>query len=62
MNDLQPKECITGLRTELEAKGAPVKDGWWGYRLLVIDDPDGNQVFFNYSNKPASLKTDRVQA
>jgi hypothetical protein len=35
---------------ELEAKGAPVKEGWWGYRLLVVDDPDGNQLFFNYPN------------
>jgi hypothetical protein len=26
----------------------------WGYRLLVVDDPDGNQVFFNYPNDPAS--------
>jgi len=22
-------------------------DGQWGYRLFVIDDPDGNQLFFN---------------
>lgn len=33
--------ALDALRTELEAKGAPVKDGRWGYRLLVIDDPDG---------------------
>jgi catechol 2,3-dioxygenase-like lactoylglutathione lyase family enzyme len=39
---------LDALRAELEAKGAPVKDGWWGYRLLVVDDPDGNQLFFNY--------------
>jgi len=30
-----------------------VKDGRWGYRLLVIDDPDGNQLFFNYPNEAA---------
>jgi catechol 2,3-dioxygenase-like lactoylglutathione lyase family enzyme len=36
------------LRAELEAKGVSVKDGSWGYRLLVVDDPDGNQLFFNY--------------
>jgi hypothetical protein len=22
-------------------------------RLLVVDDPDGNQLFFNYPNEPA---------
>ena len=42
------------LRAELERKGVPVKEGWWGYRLLVIDDPDGNQLFFNYPNEKAS--------
>jgi catechol 2,3-dioxygenase-like lactoylglutathione lyase family enzyme len=41
---------ITAVRTELENRGAPVKDGRWGYPLMVIDDPDGNQLFFNYPN------------
>jgi len=40
--------ALDALRAELEAKGVAVKDGSWGYRLLVIDDPDGNQLFFNY--------------
>jgi hypothetical protein len=38
---------------ELEAKGVTVKDGSWGYRLLVVDDPDGNQLFFNYPGETA---------
>ena len=42
--------ALDALRAELEAKKVPVKDGSWGYRLLEIDDPDGNQLFFNYSN------------
>ncbi len=44
--------ALDALRAEFEAKGAPVKEGRWGYRLLVVDDPDGNQLFFNY---PADL-------
>ena len=48
--------ALDALRTELEAQGAPVKDGWWGYQLLVVDDPDGNQLFFNYPNGTASGK------
>jgi catechol 2,3-dioxygenase-like lactoylglutathione lyase family enzyme len=40
--------ALDALRAELEAKGVAVKDGSWGYRLLVVDDPDGNQLFFNY--------------
>lgn len=49
--------AVDALRAELEAKGAPVKEGSWGYRLLVVDDPDGNQLFFNYPTETAS---DRV--
>ena len=43
--------AVDALRAELEAKGAPVKEGSWGYRLLVVDDPDGNQLFFNYPSE-----------
>ena len=45
---------LDALRAEFEANGAAVKDGWWGYRLLVVDDPDGNQLFFNYPKETAS--------
>ncbi len=45
--------ALDALRAELEAKGVAVKEGWWGYRLLVVDDPDGNQLFFNYPNESA---------
>lgn len=43
--------ALNELRAELEAKGVAVKDGSWGYRLLVVDDPDGNQLLFNYPNE-----------
>jgi catechol 2,3-dioxygenase-like lactoylglutathione lyase family enzyme len=48
--------ALDALRAELEAKGVPVKEGWWGYRLLVVDDLDDNQLFFNYPNETASGK------
>jgi uncharacterized glyoxalase superfamily protein PhnB len=48
--------AVDALRVELEAKGVPVKEGSWGYRLLMVDDPDGNQLFFNYPNETASGK------
>ncbi|MGE0740072.1 MAG: VOC family protein [Hyphomonadaceae bacterium] len=44
---------MDAARAELETRGAPVRDGRWGYRLFVIDDPDGNQLFFNYPNDGA---------
>lgn len=54
--------ALDALRTELEAKGIAVKDGRWGYRLLVVDDPDGNQILFNYPAESASGKADQEQA
>jgi hypothetical protein len=54
--------ALTALRAELEAKGVPVKEGSWGYRLLVVDDLDGNQLFFNYPSETASGKIVRDEA
>jgi uncharacterized glyoxalase superfamily protein PhnB len=42
--------ALDKLRVELESKGVDVKEGWWGYRLLVVRDPDGNELYFNYPN------------
>jgi lactoylglutathione lyase len=50
--------ALDALRAELEARGVPVKDGSWGYRLLVVDDPDGNQLLFNYPSETAAAKND----
>ena len=54
--------ALDALRVELEAKGVSVKEGSWGYRLLVVDDPDGNQIFFNYPNETASGEVARGEA
>ena len=54
--------ALDALRAEFEAKGVAVKEGSWGYRLLVVDDPDGNQLFFNYPSDTASGKTLRDEA
>ena len=43
--------ALDALRAEFEIKGVLVKDGSWGYRLLVVDDLDGNQLFFNYPSE-----------
>jgi catechol 2,3-dioxygenase-like lactoylglutathione lyase family enzyme len=43
-------DVLHALRSELEQKGVDVKDGWWGYKLMVIHDPDGNELYFNYPN------------
>jgi catechol 2,3-dioxygenase-like lactoylglutathione lyase family enzyme len=37
---------LDALRAELEGRGVDVMDGQWGYLLMVIADPDGNQLYF----------------
>ena len=54
--------ALDALRAELEGRGVSVKDGSWGYRLLVVDDPDGNQLFFNYPNETSHTKIPRDEA
>jgi hypothetical protein len=60
MSSRQSREAaaaaVDALRAELEAKGALVKEGSWGYRLLAVDDPDGNQLFFNYPSETGPIK------
>jgi catechol 2,3-dioxygenase-like lactoylglutathione lyase family enzyme len=43
--DLEP---LQALRAEFENRGAPIRDGWWGYDTMIIEDPDGNELFFPY--------------
>jgi catechol 2,3-dioxygenase-like lactoylglutathione lyase family enzyme len=45
---------LDALRVELEGRGVDVKDGQWGYRLMVVTDPDGNQLYFPYPASPAA--------
>ena len=35
---------LDALRAELEGRGVDVRDGQWGYRLMVVADPDGNRI------------------
>jgi catechol 2,3-dioxygenase-like lactoylglutathione lyase family enzyme len=46
--------AVDALRKELQSKGIFVKEASWGYRLIVVDDLDGNQLFFNYPAETAS--------
>ena len=41
---------LDALRAELERRGVDVKDGQWGYRLMVIADPDGNELYLPLSD------------
>jgi len=37
---------LTDLRRELVERSVPSKESWWGYDVLQIDDPDGNELLF----------------
>ena len=41
-------DVLAAARTEFEGRGVDVKDGWWGYKLAIVEDPDGNQLLFSY--------------
>jgi catechol 2,3-dioxygenase-like lactoylglutathione lyase family enzyme len=47
------QDVLNALRAELEARGMDVKDGHWGYRVMVIVDPDGNEFYFPYEGLEA---------
>ena len=46
-------EDLNVLRAELEVRGVDVRDGRWGYRLMVVPDPDGNELYFPYPDDGA---------
>jgi len=41
---------ITELRRELVERSVPSKESWWGYDVMQIDDPDGNELLFPLSD------------
>jgi catechol 2,3-dioxygenase-like lactoylglutathione lyase family enzyme len=34
----------------LADRGVATKSDWWGYDLLVVEDPDGNRLWFPHPN------------
>jgi len=41
-------EDFASARAGFERDGVAVKEGHWGYRLMIVEDPDGNQLYFPY--------------
>jgi catechol 2,3-dioxygenase-like lactoylglutathione lyase family enzyme len=44
-------EVLHALRAELEGEGVAVEDGFWGYPLMGVRDPDGNTLYFPYPSE-----------
>lgn len=40
---------LAELRRELAERSVPSKPSWWGYDVLQVDDPDGNELLFPIS-------------
>jgi len=46
-------DLVTATRAEFERRGVEVKDGRWGYPLMIVADPDGNELYFPYPSDDA---------
>jgi catechol 2,3-dioxygenase-like lactoylglutathione lyase family enzyme len=37
---------VAPVRRSFDQAGVDVKEGWWGYPLMIVADPDGNELYF----------------
>ena len=42
---LEPAE-FNLIKAEWSARGVELTSGWWGYDLIVVEDPDRNRLWF----------------
>jgi len=47
---LETQELAT-LREEIRTKGISAKQSWWGYPVIEINDPDGNEMLFSFEDE-----------
>jgi catechol 2,3-dioxygenase-like lactoylglutathione lyase family enzyme len=39
-------EGLAELLREIAERSVPSKESWWGYDVIQVDDPDGNELLF----------------
>lgn len=44
-------EGLAELRREILERSVSNKTSWWGYDVIQIDDPDGNELLFALPNE-----------
>ena len=44
------REGIEELRREIAERSTPSKQSWWGYDVIQVDDPDGNELLFPFES------------
>jgi len=37
---------FAAMQSDLASRGVDLRPGQWGYELLVVEDPDGNRLWF----------------
>ncbi|MCW5983522.1 MAG: VOC family protein [Bryobacteraceae bacterium] len=40
------RDGVDELRREIAERSVPTQKGWWGYDVIKIVDPDGNELLF----------------
>ena len=40
------REGLDELRREIAERSVPTENAWWGYDVIRIADPDGNELLF----------------
>ena len=43
------REGLADFRQEIAERNTPSKKSWWGYDVVQVDDPDGNELLFPFS-------------
>jgi catechol 2,3-dioxygenase-like lactoylglutathione lyase family enzyme len=43
------REGLAELRREIVERSVPSQASWWGYDVIQVDDPDGNELLFPVS-------------
>lgn len=43
-------EAVDQLLKEVAERSVPTKKSWWGYDVLIIEDPDGNKLLVCLEN------------
>jgi hypothetical protein len=43
---------LVAFRRELVERSVPSITSWWGYDVIQIHDPDGNELLFPFSEQP----------
>jgi catechol 2,3-dioxygenase-like lactoylglutathione lyase family enzyme len=44
------REAVDQLLNEVDERHVPTQKGWWGYDVLKIEDPDGNDLLVCLEN------------